>query len=133
MITQYDVVQEVRKIAAERPDFIYRKPQYKSNGVLVDSASCMYINSPEGEEPIPGCIFGHALLNLGVEPDRIRKYEGAIASSIVRNLLREATVDVLNADWMNKVQDAQDDGVAWGDAVASADEAAERRAQGEPV
>lgn len=69
-LTPLDVLQEARKILQETPDFRYhggdcaQEPHGKALG------ACAYI-----EDGVGSCLFGKALLNLGVPADFISEYE----------------------------------------------------------
>lgn len=109
MITWEQLEAEVRRLAAERP--AYRYPKYSPGGV------CYY--QTEGKER---CIFGEALGNLGVEVPAAMENSGA--SSVLAALGVVETPYDHQADWADRVQDSQDAGIRWADAVSAADEAA---------
>lgn len=103
-VTADQIITEVRRLAAEKPDFVYEKPEF--------SAFCLYMH---GEEP--GCIFGQALHNLGWDvtaPDA-----GTINTVLDDNDVHRTERQAL---WMREVQHEQDTRTPWGDAVAKADE-----------
>lgn len=99
------VIAEVRRLADEKPDFVYPRPP---------GGSCKY--TPDNEQP--GCIFGQALSALGWR-FALPEIEGhGIAGALQR----------LNIDtpprqtrWCAEVQIAQDGGQPWGEAVQLAD------------
>lgn len=104
-VTADQIIAEVRRLAAERPDYVYEKPP--------GSTFCLYRH----EDGSPGCIFGQALDNLGVGLDE-HTY-GTIG--IVLFDLGVAKTDQ-QANWMTSVQHYQDNGRPWAEAVAKADE-----------
>lgn len=106
MFTIDELISEVCRLAAERPDFVYERP--------VEGSECQYIH--EGDEP--GCIFGHALLNLGVDPDKLRR--SVAIHTVLQRLGVDATADQL--DWCLVAQSAQDTGEPWAVAVRNANQ-----------
>lgn len=119
--TVADVVTEVRKLAAERPDFNYKaQPGLEPS----DMGGCSYVGrdryDPEGE----GCIIGQALARLGVNHDDLVEREGNLASTAIQRLLGQVVTDVDDFDedrWLDAVQGNQDAAHPWGIAVANAD------------
>lgn len=122
------VVEAVRKLAEERPDFAYwdqpeRKAWLKANGIDNGFARCSYLGayaprnafdggseaSYEGE----GCIVGQALSSLGVSDADLRSIEGEGAGFLPMRGGRSA--------WLIDVQVKQDAGLSWSDAVKHAD------------
>ena len=102
--TVVDLAQKVREVAAERPEFIYRKPE--------GSTYCLYVHE-DGE---PGCIFGVALSRLGVD---ISDLGSAGIGEILYRLLGDPA-DQQEADQrsaLSQVQRRQDDGWRWGEVV----------------
>lgn len=107
------VIGEVRRLAKENPRA---------------SAGCKYFEEdPETLRPLmdqPCCIVGNAVYNLGLV-DLItdsRAYWGWNQEGIseLERFASEASQE--EVAWLAAVQEAQDDGYKWGDAVALADE-----------
>jgi hypothetical protein len=107
-VTAEQIIAEVRRLAAERPDYVYEKPEF--------SAYCLYMHG-DG----PGCIFGHALHNLGW--DFSEEQKGTITSILLGDgpdpLVETTSQQRL---WMRAVQSKQDNAFTWGKAVELADE-----------
>lgn len=117
-ITGFQLNQEIRRLAAESPDFVYRPED-------PDTGSCVYVVNGVGS-----CIVGRALVNLGVDPEwltedisitlypksrnseRFEKIAGDIPGLV-------ATDDEIQ--WANAVQESQDLESRWGVAVLDAD------------
>ena len=115
------ILAEVRKVAAEQPDYVY------------PFLRCKYM-SDEGR---PMCIIGHALFNLGYLPTPVPLiYEGHGVETVLDRL--NIQVDMAEVYWLNKVQEAQDGHavihsrhipsmtkfdrrLTWGDAIRYAD------------
>lgn len=119
MTTAAELIQEVRKVAEERPDFIY-SDQTEPNNIL-----CSYFGRAIGDESGSPCIVGQALKNLEVDTEVLLKAEKAGEETDICTVLDRGYVDiectVNEAMWLAKVQSKQDDGYAWAQAVESAD------------
>lgn len=83
------LIAEVRRIAAETPDYVYSSDQ------------CMYMH--EGQ---PSCIIGKALFNLGYLPNAKAGIEDQGVNTALRILGLE--VDANERRWLTAVQFAQD-------------------------
>jgi hypothetical protein len=99
-----ELIAEVRRIAAERPDTVYRQPS--------TSCGCFY-EKGECTDGSVGCIFGQALNNLGYPVTGTASIDIIARSRFVGNCL------VILA-WCREVQNVQDGGLSWGDAIISA-------------
>ena len=114
-ITSSQVVAEVRKLAEERPDFVYRDQP----GSTFD---CSYLGAfvPAEGEPYSGegCIVGQALTRLGVDESDLRMVERTSAKAALVDLDIECSEADL--DWLSEVQGLQDDRSSWRQAVAFA-------------
>lgn len=108
MLNATDVVNEIRKVAAEQPDFIY-------NDGSADQ--CLYTQNADGSPG--GCIVGRALMRLDVEEEALVKNDGQLASHVLSEL--GISGDSLVIHWIDEAQDAQDSGKTWAQAVQSAD------------
>lgn len=104
-ITFDQLALEVVRLAKESPDYVYPGD---------DSTGCTYtrVLADGGEKP--PCLFGQALLNLGVPQEKIYGFDGPI----------KAMMDYLKIDyrpeqgfWASNVQQAQDDRAPWGPIV----------------
>ena len=108
--THEQLVHEVRKLADERPNFIYSPPEGDSY--------CQYWHDATDT---PGCIFGHALANLGVDVSSIKR------SASIDVTLVEILGDDYNkipdyvGNWFMKVQEYQDEDYPWRYAVDTSD------------
>lgn len=116
-ITKEDVINEVRKLAAERPDFIYTQ-----QGQVWDNYStCSYVSAKLGETYGEGCIVGQALQRLGVSKDRLDNLEGNGASSVLADLEILPVGDKGTLSWLDRVQLKQDLGLSWGESIVRVD------------
>lgn len=118
-VTVSDIIAEVRKLAEEMPDFVYR-PDFE-NDQVGSANGCSYIYG--GCKLYPnccGCIMGQALRRLGVmvpeSKDNVPIY--LLLKSID---LREGLTGRTEG-WLATVQQEQDRGNAWADCVKAADE-----------
>lgn len=114
--TVADVVAKVRELAAANPTFEYRS--HERQVALPASPTCSYL--PDEWNPL-GCIVGAALRSLGVPEDVLRSHEGLGAGPMLSALFGDR-VDHVVDDWFTVLQQAQDTGHPWGEAVATADE-----------
>lgn len=122
MPTLTDFVQEVRRLAAADPTFTYSKPAH--------DGACHYFPTPGNPH---GCIIGAAARNLGVDLDD-PIYEGRTARGVLEEVLDfdfdfdRAGETYLTLLWLTDVQNAQDNGQTWGEAITHADDKAARLA-----
>lgn len=95
---------------------------------------CAYVPSTDERFPftaddaaagaaVTGCLVGRILAGAGALTDRIAGYMGNIASLFE---MGDVTADAKAVQFLQNVQGYQDDGVAWGEAVASAKLAVEK-------
>lgn len=144
-ITLEAIEQEIRKVAREKPDFIYgeqplnvgigdcsylgsiRKEAFEElqeNGIVDNNLRF----SEAVEKNLIGqrCIVGQALHNLGVSDTFLYDYEGLSAEKVVCAVTDYSVIKrPLLAQWADSVQASQDAGIAWGKAVERADEQCE--------
>lgn len=118
MITGEQIIQAIRDVASEKPDFVYARPE--------GSSKCMYMH--EGK---PSCLIGQALFKLGVIDASIESVPSADhgnsagAGSLLNYLGEQGKIDVSFSQrrWISEVQWNQDKGATWSDSVQAADEA----------
>lgn len=109
-LTTKDVALKAVELADANPDFIYKSPEITPG----TRGMCTYVhrdeedNSPTGE----GCLFGQALMALGVDPNTIP--ESLHIAVAMRDLGIENTGF---AETMVSAQGNQDAGIPWGAAV----------------
>lgn len=107
-ITPKEVEAEIRRLAAESPDNVYRGGE---------DAGCLYTlgTCTNGSK---GCIVGQALCRLGFEEQckEMDRSGGQNADDMLRacNILGDYR-------WINTVQGAQDEEMKWGEAVELAE------------
>lgn len=114
------MVREVRRLAAERPDFVYiAQPEH-------GTAECYYYGA-DGKGNGTGCIIGEASKALGASReilqymDRSRSLEQALGFAL-RRLNVNMMPDERDAlQWLGFVQGNQDMGMSWSEAVEEAD------------
>lgn len=113
-----NIVTEVRRIAAEYPDFVYTETKMPVGSIWV--TRCFY--SPNESNP-NGCIIGFAMRNLGMSVDEFDTNHDSISAETViplrLGLSDSAEFEAL--EWLNTVQRRQDHGKSWSEAVVSAD------------
>jgi hypothetical protein len=113
-IPMTDLVAEIRRIAAESPNYVYQQVQRDGR------SACEYVEYA-GDQLIGSCIVGRALVNLGVDPASLTFSNDFTPTAW--GLLRDAGHNSLagEIDWIQSVQAGQDQGWAWGEAVQHAD------------
>lgn len=104
VITFAELEAEVRRLAAERPDYVYPAADGGEN--------CFY--QDEGK---PRCIFGEA---LGILDVLVPQGETKAIDYLLADLGVATTAEQLG--WAGQVQYYQDRGRSWGSAVRYADE-----------
>ena len=117
-----DVISEVRRVAAERPDYVYVNPEGEK-ATPDGSVTCAYYT----EDGCPSCIIGFGAAPLLTEDERKAEvYNGSGADVFIRNnipgLSREENASQ-KLNWLRRVQWYQDHGTPWGEAVWHADRA----------
>ncbi len=116
MTTVPEVITEMRKIATERPDFVYveqpmNEPERRTSG-------CSYVSASVGLSEGEGCIVGQALQRLGFDKAALQPFDGHVASAALTGLgVTHGEGDY----WIDKVQSKQDTGSSWGEAVRLVD------------
>lgn len=104
--TAEDVAREAIKLAANNPDAVY----------VGDGGRCFYTRGQAAGRP--GCLFGQALGNLGVENlDRFDRFY--VVGLGIADVLRELGITVSTYDTarLEDTQSRQDDGHTWSEAV----------------
>jgi hypothetical protein len=117
-VSAVDVLETLRTVVAERPDYVYAAPADQDD----TRASCFYVHGA-GEDAQPGCLVGHVLYRHGVSLDDLAAHEGAGAHDVTTALVDlmgepDAVRETLGA--LLEAQGQQDDGATWGEALAEA-------------
>jgi hypothetical protein len=116
-ISDEALVAEVRRLAAESPDFVYRRPgRDRASG-----PECFYVHKTEDGEQVGGCLIGQALINLGVPIDEVAELD-TLDIGGAEDVLPQFGIHTHEAVWAGWVQHYQDTGDRWGVAVMKADE-----------
>jgi hypothetical protein len=113
------LIQAVRDIAAENPEFVY-KQHYDNGGGI----SCLYTLA----DGTPDCIIGRAMARIG-QPLPPQDPNGGNACTLLNSSVghwgvHEEAPLFGNRDkvqWLTVVQSHQDNGVTWSHAVSEAD------------
>lgn len=113
-ITGKKVAKQVRKIAEERPDFVYTDQSVE----VSDVEDCSYFGRSVYDPDVgQGCIVGQALKDLGVTKEEMIKadIENHFASSALKRL---GIFSMEEYDkFLDTVQYNQDAGLSWGMAI----------------
>ena len=116
MVNTKQMIEEVRKIASENPEFVY-------GGAVT---SCSYFGRTIGDTSGQCCIIGQALKNLEVDTEQLFSAEVRGDGPTFRQAVHEKLVDILvghpqELDWLDRVQRGQDNGWSWSYALIDAD------------
>lgn len=107
------IIAEVRRLVAEKPEYVYQQP----------FGMCVYVSGGCGS-----CLIGQALFNLGLIDASLERtiHNGATAFGLIEHL----GLDIENTElvWLRNVQFAQDSHAPWGEAVNHADDEVSRDA-----
>ena len=106
-----DLWAEVKKVAAEQPDYVYEKP----------ADGCAY--EVDGK---PSCLVGHAMFRLGMPLDLIRRCD---SEGPIEHVLDEVCGEFdesgddrgVYRTLLGWTQGAQDSGKPWGEAVSESE------------
>jgi hypothetical protein len=106
------IIRAIREVAEEQPDHVYQKPSEHGICHYVDKNSVVH----------PGCLVGHGLwrnhlIDASLYGDDEKNGSG------VANLLQELDIHTtfLQKFWLTNVQELQDFGNTWGEAVRRVD------------
>lgn len=113
MFDTKEIINQVRALAAERPDFIYPNA----------NKGCFYWQDG------PSCLIGQALYRLGASEATLVEYDVRVREpdcdgsieDVIACYADDFTSTHEDASWLNGVQSEQDVGQRWGDAVRHAD------------
>lgn len=104
------VIDKAIELAEARPDHIYQQPP--------GTQTCSYVPQPEAPE---GCIFGQALMALGVPEATLRRFEAqaspaGVGITVLLDRLRISYPDHVRYS-LREAQNQQDTGQEWGAGV----------------
>lgn len=122
MTTATQVIEEVRRLAAEQPDFVYGAQEGADANEV-----CSYFGCTLGNTAGQACIVGQALANLNVDMSGLKRKEDYGVGMAIGEALEWGTVAIPYTEeevrWLGNVQYHQDRKEPWGRAVAMADKA----------
>lgn len=120
MTTATQVIEEVRRLAAEQPDFVY-------SGQEGAVGECSYFGCATDNTSGQACIVGQALANLNVDMSDLKRNEDKGYGMDIGAALDVGVVDIPYAEreakWLGDVQYHQDRGESWAQAVELVDKA----------
>lgn len=113
-ISLEDLVQEVREIAENNPDFVYFEDKTPNP---YGPGRCYYTKDSR-----PSCIIGRALFNLGISIETLRSMDvddnDNLFGTGISNFFRpETKLDSDRMHWLSHVQVEQDAEIPWGRCV----------------
>jgi hypothetical protein len=108
-------------VAEKGADYVYQDPDGRRGGEVDEdgcpaAVTCRYVHGDK-----PGCIVGNVLHRAGVSLSALRDEEGVGAYNSMFERLY-VSMPTHASDLLAHVQDRQDVGVPWGDAVREARE-----------
>lgn len=129
MIPIKQIVEQVREVAATRPNFVYTAQDIQDD-TSNEYAGCGYAGRERGSTKGVGCIVGQALQRLGLSKETLVAVEmdsprASIGSLIVEGRLpgvEPAGPDRHEVRWLSTVQSAQDMSNTWDAAVKIAND-----------
>lgn len=112
-ITTQDLIDEVRKIAEEMPDFVYTTD---------DVSGCSYFGREVGDPTGQCCIMGQAFKNLNVDTSKINETPVLTVGELIwGQVIPVTSLNESQVEWLDHVQALQDEGSSWGEAVSIVD------------
>lgn len=120
MITESQLIERIRIVAATEPDFVYQC-----------AGACNYLPN---QHNCCGCIVGEALIDLGVDRSLLQVLDDWAPQGIAVSWGSNPVLSLFNgilepkalvSPWVRRVQAAQDDYQTWGEAIRNADECAD--------
>ena len=105
--TTQDLIDEVRKIAKEMPDFVYATPFTKG---------CSYFGREVGDPTGQCCIMGQAFKNLKIDTSKIDETHeniSTVGDLILAEDIPVTYLDTSQVEWLDNVQLLQDEGISW--------------------
>ncbi|MER5883111.1 hypothetical protein ABT160_04725 [Streptomyces sp. NPDC001941] len=119
VVTDEKVLETLRELVAERPDYVYSCPEHMEGKVDGGDAACFYVHTDEdGSLVSPGCAIGVALHRLGVDLESLADVETHQASVVVSRFFSELSRSTMTK--LNCMQSYQDNGHTWGAAYVMA-------------
>jgi hypothetical protein len=114
-VTDAELVDALRMVVAERPDYVYTVPDHMACG-----DSCFYVHyAPDGDEMTPGCMVAVALDRLGVPLEDLSERECVPADTVLLRYFPQASPKTaLLFKW---AQRRQDEGKTWADSLIYAE------------
>lgn len=116
MTTATQVIEEVRRLAAEQPDFVYSEQEGSDA-----NEDCSYFGCALGLTSGQACIVGQALASLDVDMSDLKRQEdngyGMDIGAALEQGVVEIPYNVEERAWLSNVQYHQDRGEPWGRAV----------------
>lgn len=116
--SEAQLISTLRAVVNEQPEHVYTAPEYMRQED--QGNECFYVHVDEnGDNPEPGCIWGHVLNRLGVPLEVLAGHEGA-SIFVLLSLISKARLSADIRIMASTVQTAQDDGANWREALAAA-------------
>ncbi|MCT2594240.1 hypothetical protein LHJ74_30770 [Streptomyces sp. N2-109] len=120
-VVDEEVMDILREVVAENPDYIYRAPPVDPPHVADRQMSCLYVHTDaDGSNPRPGCVAGHVMYRLGIPLDTLKRWEGVDALSLMQEF---TDADKYTREALDVAQTRQDAGATWAQALHAAEKA----------
>lgn len=114
-INTTQLIADIRKIAAENPEHVYERVSLDDR----TPSRCVYFI-----EGSPSCLVGQGFAKQGMAEDDLTPLDNL---NSIGDLLRDRIYDVdpVELRWLDRVQEVQDQGLPWSEAVDIADDSVE--------
>lgn len=129
MLLLAELVEEVKRLCAENPEFVYRERVVIDEDGEVAEAACFYTQDANGGGQGHGCLIGRALVNKGVPLEYMLKLDNAGGQGIdavLRQLECAGLVEpvvgriaMAHSAWLSRMQRLQDKRLSWGKCLAT--------------
>lgn len=110
------LVDEVRKVGEENPEFNYGK----TYGYLSPQFGLQYVCEYVDEDGVGKCIMGVAALRLGIPSDMFDQSNILTIKELLPLFFKK--ISPTDSDWLEQVQKRQDEGTTWRKAIKKTDE-----------
>lgn len=123
-VTPEALEEEVRRLAAEQPDYVYDSKDFDDTRGGWSIPTCRYTHIQDDGAKVPGCIIGKAIYNLTgkLVNQQGSGIGGVLDFGFMKPERDESFEWTSRARFLGKVQNMQDEGYPWGHAVQRASE-----------
>lgn len=115
-----NLARKVRELAIARPETVYRP---SPTGQASPATRCSYLGGTCTDGTV-GCLVGQAFFAIGFTADQLRPVDHLGIEEALENLLPSefSAEEYRQVRWLESVQNAQDNGHPWHEAIDIADQ-----------